>query len=116
MDCKDLPDQELDESSEESTPPYAETMEGVLQYHADLSLMYKHLSNTAKTNFKKEFYRKKMVKNNRKLYSLLVRTPNEYNPLMKYLTNEAGNGEAGETPISEESNEQKDEASAQGDE
>lgn len=64
---------------------YADTVEGKLQYLADLSLYFSAQAKIAKTQFKRDFYKKKQIKNNQKLYNLLVRTPNSYNPLMKYL-------------------------------
>lgn len=64
---------------------YADTVEGKLQYLADLSLYYAAQAKVAKTKFKRDFYKKKQIKNNNKMYNLLVRTPNQFNPLMKYL-------------------------------
>lgn len=70
----------------EPTPTaYPDTMEGMLQHIADTSLYYQVQVTTAKTAFKRDFYKKKLAKNNNKLYRYLVRTPNAYNPLMKYL-------------------------------
>ncbi len=64
---------------------YEDSLEGLLQFHADRSLWFKEQSLTAKTSFKREFYQKKLVKNNKNLWKLLVRTPNAYNPLMKFI-------------------------------
>lgn len=73
-------------SSEEPTKAsYEDSLEGMLQYHADRSLWFKQQANEAKTSFKREYYTKKLHKNNKNLWKLLVRTPNAYNPLMKYL-------------------------------
>lgn len=65
---------------------YEDSLEGMLQYHADLSMYYAHEAKNAKTQFKRDYFKKKQVKNNKKLYKLLVRTPNKFNPLMKYIT------------------------------
>ena len=62
---------------------YEDSLEGLLQYHADLSLWFKEQSKSAKTQVKREYYQKKLVKNNNNLWKLLVRTPNAYNPLME---------------------------------
>lgn len=64
---------------------YEDSIEGVLQFHADRSLYFQEQSRSAKTSLKRDYYKKKLVKNNQKLWKLLVRTPNSYNPLMKYL-------------------------------
>lgn len=77
---------ERNPDTEPTVAGYEDSLEGMLQYHADLSMYYAHLSKTAKTNFKRDFYKKKQLKNNQKLYKLLVRTPNKFNPLMKYIT------------------------------
>lgn len=72
-------------SEEPEKAAYEDSLEGLLQYHADRSLWFKKQANEAKTSFKRGYYTKKLEKNNRNLWKLLVRTPNAYNPLMKYL-------------------------------
>lgn len=72
-------------SSEPAVSAYEDSLEGMLQYHADLSAWFKHQSQVAKTTFKRDFYKKKQIKNNQKLWKLLVRTPNQFNPLLKYV-------------------------------
>lgn len=72
-------------SSEPVQDGYEDSLEGLLQYHADRSLWFKEQSKSAKTQVKRDYYQKKLVKNNKNLWKLLVRTPNAYNPLMKYL-------------------------------
>ncbi len=64
---------------------YEDNVEGKLQHMTDLSLYYGAMKKEAKTQFKRDFYQKKLVNNNRKLYRLLVRTPNAFNPLMELL-------------------------------
>lgn len=64
---------------------YPDTMEGKLQHIADTSLFYQVQIKLAKTSLKKEYFTRKLKKNNNKLYRFLVQTPNAYNPLMKYL-------------------------------
>jgi hypothetical protein len=64
---------------------YEDSLEGLLQFHADRSLWFKEQSRNAKTNVKRDYYQKKLVKNNKNLWKLLVRTPNAYNPLMDIL-------------------------------
>ena len=70
-------------------PQYEDSIEGKLQFFADRALWYKSQADSAKTNMKRELYMNKLRKNNQKMWTLLVRTPNEYNPLMKYLTGDA---------------------------
>lgn len=77
---------ERDASIDPTLNTYDDTLEGQLQYYADLSLWYAAQSKSAKTHVKRDYFKKKQLKNNNKLYRLLVRTPNLYNPLMKYLT------------------------------
>jgi hypothetical protein len=72
---------------EEPKNPYPDTIEGKLNYLADLSAFYSAQKKVAKSNFKREYYQKKLVKNNKKLYKLLVRTPNSYNPFIKQVVN-----------------------------
>lgn len=79
-----------DEDTVGTTGPYEDSVEGMLQYHADLSIYYAEQEKEAKTSLKREYYRKKRVKNNQKMYNILVRTPNQYNPLMKYITSNKG--------------------------
>lgn len=74
-----------DPVADEPTPPYEDSIEGMLQYHADLSLYYAAESKNAKTGFKREYFLKKQRKNNEKMYRLLVRTPNQFNPLLEYI-------------------------------
>lgn len=73
------------EDAEPQTGAYPDTVEGMLQHIADTSLYYQVQIKMAKTNVKKNYFKKKLAKNNNKLYQFLVRTPNAYNPLMKYL-------------------------------
>jgi uncharacterized protein YeeX (DUF496 family) len=70
---------------EDLKPPYEDSIEGMLQYHADLSLYYASEAKTAKTAVKRNYFKKKQIKNNEKMYRLLVRTPNQFNPLMQYI-------------------------------
>ena len=70
---------------------YEDTIEGVLQYHTDRSLWFKEQSRNAKTTLKRDYYQKKLVKNNKHLWKLLLRTPNAYNPLMPILEEAATN-------------------------
>lgn len=70
---------------EPEAPAYQDNIEGKLQYLADLSLYYGAMKKEAQTNFKRQYFQKKLEKNNNKLYKLLVRTPNAFNPLMKYI-------------------------------
>lgn len=72
-------------TSEPVQTAYEDSLEGLLQYHADRSLWFKSQSRNATTALKREYYRKKLVKNNKNLWKLLVRTPNAYNPLMEIL-------------------------------
>lgn len=73
--------------AEPTTNAYEDTVEGKLQYHADLSLYYGSMIKEAATSFKKQYYQKKLEKNNNKMYQLLVRTPNTYNPLLQMIQN-----------------------------
>ena len=69
-----------------TTDDYADTLEGNLQYLVDISLAYQaEIDRPGASSFKRDLYRKKLVKNNNKMYKMLVRTPNAYNPLMKYI-------------------------------
>lgn len=79
----------------EKQPEYEDTVEGMLQYRADLSLWYTQQIKDAKTSLKRELYTKKLKKNNNKIYKLLVRTPNAYNPFIQYLETAATNAEEG---------------------
>lgn len=67
------------------TQPYPDSVEGKLQYMTDVSLYYGAEMKLATSSFKREFYKKKLEKNNQKLTKLLLRTPNAFNPLMKYM-------------------------------
>lgn len=71
--------------TENTEPSYEDSIEGMLQYHADLSLYYASQVKSAKTSFKREYFKKKQRKNNEKMYKLLVRTPNKFNPLLEYI-------------------------------
>jgi hypothetical protein len=64
---------------------YTNDLEGQLQFLVDRSIFYAQQEKDAKTSLKREMYRKKRVKNNKKFVQLLLRTPNAYNPLMEKL-------------------------------
>ena len=79
---------EVEEALRDAEPEqkaYEDSVEGLLQYHADRSLWFKHQVNTAVSKLKRDYYQKKLEKNNRNLWKLLVRTPNAYNPLMEFI-------------------------------
>lgn len=69
----------------DNTSVYADGIEGTIQMYLDRSLAYDELRKSAKTKVKRDFYTKKLQKNNRDLYRLIFRTPNAYNPLLKML-------------------------------
>jgi hypothetical protein len=68
---------------------YEDTLEGVIQWHVDNSLWLKEQAKSAKTQVKRRYYEKKLVKSNKKLWNLMLRTPNAYNPLMELLKPQA---------------------------
>lgn len=78
-------------TKEPEAPTYEDNVEGMLQYRADLSLWYSKQIKEAKTPLKRELYTRKLKKNNNKIYKLLVRTPNAYNPFIQWM--EAKDGE-----------------------
>ncbi len=70
------------EAIQEFTRTYEDTVEGNLQFLVDRSLYFKKMATEAKTQLSKNYFQKKLVKNNQKFYKLLVRTPNAFNPFM----------------------------------
>lgn len=68
-------------------PTYDDSIEGKLQHMVDQSLWFKQQMEEAKTSVKRDLYRRKLVKNNNKMFKLLIRTPNAFNPFMEALTN-----------------------------